>query len=398
MAPAHRRTRPTSPRPRRSSPRRAWPNGFETTLSFDLGFATVYEPTAVLIQESLPQIGIKAAHQQDAGRELARRRCSRRTCRSILNAFGGWLNYPEYFFFWTYHGQNAVFNTMSYQNPDDGQADRRGALRERPEEVRRTVVKGFVKISFADVPRIPLFQPNLDVAMQKCVAGLPVLVPPPARLPPDRRARRESTAVEAAATRGERRAARDAHALRMVGRRLAAALPGLVGVVIVTFLLTRALPGDPAAFFAGPAATPAGRRRGARAPRPRPQPAPCSSCYYVRDLARGDLGNSLTTGQPVVRDLRRAAARFARAHARAASSSPSRWPCRSASSPPRGPGRGSITCAGCVTTAGVSLPTFFTGLLARLRVLLPARLGAVAARAARRLCQPRPPPRDAAST
>jgi ABC-type dipeptide/oligopeptide/nickel transport system permease component len=29
----------------------------------------------------------------------------------------------------------------------------------------------------------------------------------------------------------------------------------VIGVIIVTFLLTRALPGDPAAFFAGPAAT-----------------------------------------------------------------------------------------------------------------------------------------------
>ena len=43
--------------------------------------------------------------------------------------------------------------------------------------------------------------------------------------------------------------------LRMMLRRLAAAIPGLVGVVVVTFLLNRALPGDPAAFFAGPAAT-----------------------------------------------------------------------------------------------------------------------------------------------
>ena len=33
------------------------------------------------------------------------------------------------------------------------------------------------------------------------------------------------------------------------------AVPSLIGVVIVTFLLTRALPGDPAAYFAGPAAT-----------------------------------------------------------------------------------------------------------------------------------------------
>jgi peptide/nickel transport system permease protein len=38
-------------------------------------------------------------------------------------------------------------------------------------------------------------------------------------------------------------------------RRLASALPSIAGVIVVTFLLTRALPGDPAAYFAGPAAT-----------------------------------------------------------------------------------------------------------------------------------------------
>ena len=36
-----------------------YPNGFETTLSFDLGFAGVNEPLCVLTQESLAQIGIK---------------------------------------------------------------------------------------------------------------------------------------------------------------------------------------------------------------------------------------------------------------------------------------------------------------------------------------------------
>jgi ABC-type dipeptide/oligopeptide/nickel transport system permease component len=35
--------------------------------------------------------------------------------------------------------------------------------------------------------------------------------------------------------------------LQLAGKRLLAALPSVVGVVIVTFLLTRALPGDPAA-------------------------------------------------------------------------------------------------------------------------------------------------------
>ena len=35
----------------------------------------------------------------------------------VVNLFGGWLLTPEYFFFWNYHGQNSLFNTMSYQNP-----------------------------------------------------------------------------------------------------------------------------------------------------------------------------------------------------------------------------------------------------------------------------------------
>ena len=40
-------------------------------------------------------------------------------------------------------------------------------------------------------------------------------------------------------------------------KRIASAIPSLIGVVIVTFLLTRVLPGDTASYFAGPAATPA---------------------------------------------------------------------------------------------------------------------------------------------
>src|SRR4051794_33400064 len=42
----------------------------------------------------------------------------------------------------------------------------------------------------------------------------------------------------------------------LIMRRVLSAFPNLLGVVIVTFALTRLLPGDPAAYFAGPAATP----------------------------------------------------------------------------------------------------------------------------------------------
>ena len=43
--------------------------------------------------------------------------------------------------------------------------------------------------------------------------------------------------------------------LTRVGRRLLASIPALLGVVVVTFILMRVLPGDPAVFFAsGPSA------------------------------------------------------------------------------------------------------------------------------------------------
>jgi len=38
-------------------------------------------------------------------------------------------------------------------------------------------------------------------------------------------------------------------------KRLLSALPSLFGVLLITFILTHALPGDPAAYLAGPAAT-----------------------------------------------------------------------------------------------------------------------------------------------
>ena len=88
----------------------------------------------------------------------------------------------------------------------------------------------------------------------------------------------------------------------IIAQRLLSSLPTVIGVVIVTFLLTRALPGDPAAFFAGPAATPeaiAEIRQTLGLDRSLPE----QFFIYLGELARGDLGNSLTTGQTVVYDL-----------------------------------------------------------------------------------------------
>jgi peptide/nickel transport system permease protein len=89
--------------------------------------------------------------------------------------------------------------------------------------------------------------------------------------------------------------------LAMIGRRLVAALPSIAGVVVVTFLLTRLLPGDPAAYFAGPAATPQAIEE-VRARLGLDRSVPAQFLSYLGDLAQGDFGLSLTTSLPVLRN------------------------------------------------------------------------------------------------
>jgi len=91
--------------------------------------------------------------------------------------------------------------------------------------------------------------------------------------------------------------------LGMILKRVMFAVPSLIGVVIVTFLLTRALPGDPAAYFAGPAATTEAIQQ-IRVKLGLDKPLYIQFVRYVEDLAHGDLGNSLTTGQPVGQEIK----------------------------------------------------------------------------------------------
>ena len=149
-----------------------YPDGFETTLSFDLGFAGVNEPLCVLVQESLAQIGIKTTINKVPGANW-RTELNKKEMPLFTNIFSGWLNYPEYFFYWCYHGANSVFNTSSYQSKDmdafiEGARD---AAASGDTATYETDVKGFVDLAFKDIPRIPLYQPYINIAMQKNVSG-----------------------------------------------------------------------------------------------------------------------------------------------------------------------------------------------------------------------------------
>ena len=149
--------------------------------------------------------------------------------------------------------------------------------------------------------------------------------------------------------------------LRIILTRLLVALPNLVGVVVITFLLTRAIPGDPAAYFAGGAATQEAVEE-VRRQLGLDKPLLEQFFLYVAQLARGDLGLSLTTGQPVLQELvaRLPASLEVVLLALLLSC---------AVAIPMGvlaavrPGSAFDQLSRIVITAGVSLPTFFTGLL-----------------------------------
>lgn len=147
---------------------------------------------------------------------------------------------------------------------------------------------------------------------------------------------------------------------RLVAWRVLQAVPVLFGIVLVSFLLTRALPGDPAAYYAGPAAD-ADSIQQIRVSMGLDQPLPLQFLSYVQDLLRGDLGTAISTGQPVIYELTQRlpasleltgfALLFSMAIAIPlgimAATRPNTWIdhlCRA------------------IVTAGVSLPTFFTGL------------------------------------
>ncbi|MGC1700611.1 MAG: ABC transporter substrate-binding protein [Pseudolabrys sp.] len=149
-----------------------YPNGFDTTLSFDLGFAGVNEPLCVLTQESLAQIGIRTTINKVPGANW-RTELNKKTLPLYTNVFSGWLDYPEYFFIWCYHGKNSIFNTMSYQSTttDDFIDGAVNAAATGDNAAYDMDVNGFVDTAYADMPRVPLYQPYVNVAMQKNVSG-----------------------------------------------------------------------------------------------------------------------------------------------------------------------------------------------------------------------------------
>jgi peptide/nickel transport system substrate-binding protein len=138
-------------------------DGFNVPLSISLALADWMEPTALLIQESLDKIGIRAEIEKIPGANWRTASLVEKQLPLHLENFGGWLNTPDYYFFWAYkHGH--LFNSSNYLNPEiEELVDSTLHLPvDDPEYAPK--IKRMFEIAFEDLPRIPLWQPSLNVA------------------------------------------------------------------------------------------------------------------------------------------------------------------------------------------------------------------------------------------
>jgi peptide/nickel transport system permease protein len=87
-----------------------------------------------------------------------------------------------------------------------------------------------------------------------------------------------------------------------IGRRLLYVIPQVIGISLVTFVIVRLLPSDPAYALAGPTASEESIAQ-IRERLGLDKPILTQYWLYLKDLLHGDLGNSFVTGQPVVNDI-----------------------------------------------------------------------------------------------
>ena len=90
--------------------------------------------------------------------------------------------------------------------------------------------------------------------------------------------------------------------LALLLHRLVWFVPTLLGLLAITFVISRVIPADPVALVAGETATPA-QVEALRRQLGYDRPLPLQFVTYVIQLVRGDLGRSLYTTRPIADDL-----------------------------------------------------------------------------------------------
>ncbi len=146
-----------------------FPNGFSTTLSYDLGNAATDEPTSVLIQSSLAKIGVNVALGKVPSSNW-RAALAGKKMPFVLHIFTGFSSYPYFYFGFVYRDKTALHNAAVYDSPAMDALIDDSHFNPDPAVAERDAAK-YIQLAWNDMPYTPIYQPSLNVAMRKNVRG-----------------------------------------------------------------------------------------------------------------------------------------------------------------------------------------------------------------------------------
>jgi peptide/nickel transport system substrate-binding protein len=145
-----------------------FPNGFETTFSFNVGSATISEPIAALVAEALGKIGIKVAIQKLPDAQISTLVSEKKLPFLIENSIA-WLPSTDYFFRVFFNGPSR-WNYSAWAN-DEIDALTKKAQFELDPKAYDDQAKRMVALAASEVPLVLLWQPNQDAVMQPSIEG-----------------------------------------------------------------------------------------------------------------------------------------------------------------------------------------------------------------------------------
>ncbi|MBO6919886.1 MAG: ABC transporter substrate-binding protein [Rhizobiaceae bacterium] len=139
-------------------------SGFDVPLSISLGQIDWMEPVALLIQENLAKIGVNATIEKVPSANWRTASLVEKRLPLHLETFGGWLNYPCYYFFWCFL-EGHLFNSSNYRNEEIEVLTLETLHMPIDDPDYAPKIKRMIEIIWDEVPRIALWQPALSVGM-----------------------------------------------------------------------------------------------------------------------------------------------------------------------------------------------------------------------------------------
>lgn len=145
-----------------------FPNGLDTTFSFNVGSAATSEPMAALVKESLARIGIRVEIQKLPDAQISTL-VTEKKLPFLTETSIAWLPSTDYFFRNFFTGEQR-WNYSSWNNAEINALTAKARFEQDAAEYER-LCKRMIAVLAEEVPLILLWQPNQDAVMTQAIDG-----------------------------------------------------------------------------------------------------------------------------------------------------------------------------------------------------------------------------------